>query len=287
MNALRYVLLVTISFVLVGPLLAQTPAQERPAAESVEAMVESLIGQLDSPRFSERARAMTDLQRLGHAAIKPLEQVVLGGTAEAAQRALDILKRNFKSDDQGRSSAASEALRRIAQKENHPFAPKAQLILTPPQPKPQPPRIRAPQLPQLNPPVRMQIQVQMKSVNGRKEVTIKENGREFKFNEDEGGITVQRPDDKGGVKKTVYKNKDELKKKDPEAFGKYERYAGKGMGINIQMGGGFKGGIPQFQIRPQLQPPPPVIPEIRRPKPLRPIPERRKPEPKLDDTIEV
>jgi hypothetical protein len=256
--------------------------------ESTEQSIGRLIERLDSPRFSERARATLELQRLGPAAIESLEKVVVRGSSEAAGRALGILKRNFLSDNEQLSAPAREALQRIAELENHPSALQAQRILTPPEPKPSAARPR--QVPMPAVPMNQQIQVQIKSVNGQREIKINENGREFRFRDDGDGIAVERPDGQGGVKKDRYKDKGELKEKDPAAHKMYERYAGQGNRIQFQIGDPFRRGFPGFQIRPRNDiRPRRSIPEIRRPQPPtpRPAPPQRTPKPKLDDIIEV
>ena len=227
-----------------------------------------------------------DLQRLGSAAIESLERVVLHGSSEAAGRALGILKRNFFSDSEQLSAPAREALQRIAQTENHPSALQAQRILTPPEPEPKPSAARPRQVPLPVAPMNQQIQVQIKSVNGQREIKINENGREFRFRDDGDGIAVERPDGKGGVQKDRYKDKAELKEKDPDAYQVYERYAGRGNRIQLQIGGPFRRAFPRFQMQPGIEVQPRrTIPEIRRPQPPAPRPAPTKP--KLGDIIEV
>ena len=278
--------------------VAQNEALRDVAADDIDQQVQQWIERLDAPRFSDRARASLELQRLGSAAIEPLEKVVLEGESEAAQRALGILKRNLLSDNPKSSDPAREVLQRIAETDNHPQAPIAERILTPPESEPQPSAQRR-ALPRPVAPIRMNIQVQIRSVNGKKDIQIKQNGQEFRFRDEADGIAVERPDGKGGVKKEKYKDKEELKTKDPEAHQIYERYSGQGNRIQIQIGQPFQRQIPGLQIRPRIQVrPPQALPNQRRPKadtppapaqptPPQPAPPQPAPTPKLSDTIEV
>jgi hypothetical protein len=292
---------VCFSIVIAGGPVATAQNEAVPELAEIDLQVRQWIEKLDAPRFSERARASLELQRLGSAAIEPLEKVVRNGDSEAAGRALGILKRNFLSDNPKLSDPAREVLSRIANTEDHPQAPFAQRILTPPESEAQPSaRPRALRVP-APVPIKMNIQVQIKSVNGKKDIQIKQNGQQFRFRDQADGIEVERPDGKGGIKKDKYKDKDELKTKDPEAHQIYERYSGKGNRIQIQIGQPFQKQIPRFQIQPRIEiRPRRTLPDLRRPdgeapravppqavppQPApRPVP---KPKPKLSDTIEV
>ncbi len=297
---------VWISTVVVGGSVAvaqnevlQDVAPDDVVADDIDQQVQRWIERLDAPRFSDRARASLELQRLGSAAIEPLEKVVLQGDSEAAERALGILKRNLLSDNPKFSDPAREVLQRIAKTENHPQAPFAERILTPPESEPQPSARRL-AVPMRVAPMKMNIQVQIRSVNGKKDIQIKQNGQQFRFRDEGDGIAVERPDGKGGVKKEKYKNKEELKTKDPEAHQIYERYSGNGNRIQIRIGQPFQRQVPGLQIRPRIEVrPPQALPDQRRPKaetppappqpaPPQPAPQRpAPPRPKLSDTIEV
>lgn len=284
MNARLWILVATVMCVSLheGTIAS---AQSIESDVSIDEKVQQLIERLDSSRFSDRARATSELQRMGAAAIEPLEKVVLNGSSEAAIRALSILKQNFKSDSGQLSDPARQALERIARAEDHPNAQLADQILNPPPPMPKTPapRRRPPALP-----MNRRIQVAIKSVNGQREIKITEDGRKFKFNDVEGGIAVERPDGKGGVKKERYKDKDEMKEKDPEAYSIYQKYVGKNR-IQFKFGQPFGPGIPQFAPQPGIElRERRAIPELRRPPAPRGAPAPREaPKPKLDNTIEV
>ncbi len=284
MNALRWIV------VLLVPAIAADAWAQRvlPIDDATEQTVQRLIEQLDSPRFSERMRATTNLQRLGSAAVKPLEKVVLGGSSEAAGRGLGILHSHSKSDDPQLATTAREALQRIAESDG-PSAPLAQRILTPPQSASGSKGTRPVAVPMPAVPVNQRIQVQIKSVNGQREIKVNENGREYRFSDLGDGLAVERPDGKGGLKKDRYKSKEELKEKDPAAYEIYKRYAGQGNGIQLQIGGPFGRGFPNLQIQPRIEiRPRRTIPQLRRPDAIpRPAPPKPAPTPKLDNKIEV
>jgi hypothetical protein len=127
-----------------------------------------------------------------------------------------------------------------------------------------------------------QIQVQIKSVNGERDVTINHNGRVFRFRSNGGGIAVQRPDGKGGIKKDRYKDMDELKQKDSEAHNLYKTFAAPGDGIQIRLRHPFHG-IPGLQVPPRIelrqQPTKPPAPD--------PVPPKQAPKASLENIIEV
>ena len=82
--------------------------------------------------------------------------------------------------------------------------------------------------------------IQLKGGGGRKELSISDNGKTFRFVEDKDGIQVERPDGNGGSKKATYKDAQELKAKDPESHRKYEKFFGRQNGIQIRIGGAEK-----------------------------------------------
>ena len=271
-------------------------------AQSVETPLQQqvidAIERLDSSKFSERNAAERQLQQMGDAAIQPLESVVLTGDLDSSNRALAILKKHFQSDRIAMSRLAGEALQRIADNRSHPKAAAAQKILQPPVISPNRRRSqpRFPQIPQAGG-MQNRISISVKTVNGRREIKVDQNGQKWRFADDpNGGIQVERPDGQGGKKAARYNDKKALEQADPEAFKMYERYA-KGNGIQMQFGGGMFGQpfqFPGMQV-PQIGPPAIRRPEIQRPLgPLRPIqprqpqPENRKPRlPPADQLIEV
>jgi hypothetical protein len=254
------------------------------ASAEMSLQVERLIEKLASPRFSDRVAATQSLQRLGVKGIEPLERIVVDGMPDASDRALSILKSHLQSDWQELSDAARESLQRIATDADSAAASAASKILAPEKKSIQSPNLRPqiirPQI-QLAPPVRQQnrISVSVKTINGKREISVNENGRRFQFGDDGDGLKVQRPDGNGGMKSTRYKDEDAMMKADKEAFEIYKRYAS-GNGVQIRAGGvwnNFPGGLPPGFRAPQL----PAIPRDRFGQPPRLGPKGQAPQPRV------
>ena len=240
--------------------------------ENMDSKVQELVEKLNSNRFTERARAGRELEQLGPAANLSLERVTQNGSSDAANRAFQILVKNSRSKTPEIADKAKQTLQRIAADIDNPKSSSAKSYLEPVKevepPMPtnrlgQPIQIRiqrggVPALPlQIKGAQIQNIRMSVKSVNGKREIEVEQNGRKFKFKEDGDAIQVERPDDKGGIKKAKYKNKEELKKKDAEAYKWFEQASGKKFSkqFRIQIGGQLgppiQPVIPRFQIGPQ------------------------------------
>src|SRR5690349_3099779 len=92
---------------LARPLLAD---EENVAPKSVA----DLIKQLDAEDFTERQAASTELTSRGKEAIPALAEAAAGTNAEAATRALDILRKHHEGSDAALQAAAKEALTKMA-----------------------------------------------------------------------------------------------------------------------------------------------------------------------------
>ena len=263
-----------------------------------EQKIDDMIARLGSPKFGDRKAAQRDLQRMGVAAIKALERAVLNDESDVADRALEILKQHFRGESLSLNKAAMESLRRIAATEGHRKQAAAQNVLTPMKLKPDSrtpnfaPRINMPQfkIPQIqingggN-----RISVKSSNINGRRDLQIDENGKKWRFSDQAGGgIKVQSPDGKGGVKTKVYPDKKAFEKADPDTHKVYKRYSSNGGNrIRVQIGGGGLFG-PQmpFGPRPEFRPRQ-LRPDDRQLKPVEPAqPRQQKPElPKSDKNL--
>jgi len=207
-------------------------------AAAAEPDIATLIQDLDANRFSKRQDASRKLKDLGQPAIAALTEAALGASREASSRSFEILKDHFASGDDKLKEAAKAALQKLSASDKAPIAHKAKDVLDPKPPQPAQP---------MNPFGRAQIQmnfriggaqrVQMKEVNGVKDIDIKEQDRSIKIHEDPNkGITVEITEKKDGKDvKQKYEAKDaaELKKKHPEAHKLYEKY-NKGGAIQIR-----------------------------------------------------
>ncbi len=257
-------------------------------SSAINQRVAKWIEKLDSRKFSERVEATRQLQRLGVAGVEGLAEVVLRGNSDASNRALEILKNHLQSDSSELSAAARKSLQMIADQSDHRQAAAAKRILTPPsEPSQLPNRWQPNALPPraVPPPIfkQQRVSVSIKNINGKREISVDENGRKFRFKDDGDGLKVTRPDDKGGERTKQYKDEDALKKADAEAYKIYRRYASnKGGHIQIQMNGlGINGGL-----APGVVPPGAFPPRInRRPRRQRPAedqtpsPNQQKPQP--------
>jgi hypothetical protein len=200
-----------------------------PAQEVTDAELTQLIKDLDADRFSERQDATRELKELGEPAIAKLAETVQGTSREASRRALEILKSHFAGDDNQLKQAAKAALEKLAESESAPVAQKAKALLDP-----KPPAVAPPRNPFGGARINVQFQiggvqrVQMRDVNGVKDIDIKEQDRSIKIHEDpDKGITVEIVEKKDGKDvKEKYEAKDvaELKKKHPEAHKVYDKY---------------------------------------------------------------
>ncbi len=253
-------------------LTAQEPGPE-PATEALggeesepirkvdSAKVDEWIEQLESNRFAIRNRAMQELQRSGLAVIDEVEAIASSGSTEAADRAFEVLKRHHQSSDNALQIAAKEKLKRIAETPDHPKAKQAAEVLDP-APKNSANRPNFRPFPNILPGnMQIQIQQQMRAgngkttrvriVNGKKDVTVEENGTKIQVTEDANGIKVERTDAKGKKEKKQYKDLDELKKKDPEARKVFDEAGVAGNRIQLQIRGRQLGGIPNVPGAPR------------------------------------
>lgn len=273
---------------------------------NVAAQVDLWIEQMESPKAAERRNAARQLERIGAAAIKPLETLALNGGLDASERAFEILKKHLNGDFPELSDKAREALQRIAEGKDLAKSRTAERMLTPQLEETQRPEFRPPAPRQQMQQFARRTSVKISSVNGVQDIAVDQDGEKYRFRDSGNGISIERPDGKGGMKKAEYKDEDALKKADKEAFEIYKRYAKQaGGGIQIQMGGGFGGGgfrgggfpafpqVPGNQFfpfgNPQFQPGFPAQPNAPQAQPprLRPLPPKA-PAPKNDsDIIEV
>lgn len=210
-----------------------------------------LVKQLDAEDFAARQAASVELTARGKDALPALVEAATGASAEAATRALDILRQHHEGSNGDLQGAAKEALQKLAAGDG-PAARRAGEILTP---KPMPPQGQAGIA--LRPGIRVAPgafriavaggavgggkRMTFKDVNGVKEVEVVEGDRTTKIEEDPAkGIKVAVTDKKDGKDETkTYeaKNAEELKEKHPEAHKLYEQYAKRGAGGEIRIDG--------------------------------------------------
>jgi len=274
--------------------------------------LETLVRQLDSDRFAQRQAASRRLTEAGKAAIPALMDAGLQGGRESATRAIEILGRFFRGPDADTRAAAQTALEGIAASTATAAARLAKEVLEPKEEPASeenvilggqvfpgvPIQIQAGGIqlqggafPMPGGPIQInggqaQIQlhargglggvqrVEIRVINGVKDVQANEAGRKVEIHEQPGGpikITVTEKDGRAGkedgeqpkddqadkdkdkskeiVKTYEAKNLDELKQNHPEAYQLYQRYAGGQLGGPLQI---------QLPAIPNLPVPPPA-----------------------------
>jgi hypothetical protein len=92
----------------------------------------ALIEQFDSPDFSARQEASSQLAEAGPEAMPALEQTIARGSREASSRALTLLKRQLQEGSEDARASAREALSRLAASSNASIAQRARDVLNPP-----------------------------------------------------------------------------------------------------------------------------------------------------------
>ena len=223
---------------------AETPA--RAAGQAVtDADIETMVDDLDANRFSQRQAAGQKRKQVGKGARAALMDAALGDNREPATRAMAILKEHFNKGNDDLKEAAKEALKKLAAGKKTTIARIAKEVLEPEPPKQQP-RFRGPRLGGGQIQIQFQAggagrKMQVKTINGVKEIKVTENEQQIKIVDDpNNGIQVEITEKVDGKEKTrQFKAKDaaELKKKHPEAHKVYEKFK-QGGGIQFQFNQG-------------------------------------------------
>lgn len=257
---------------------ATAPTADAQTADvAAQRATERLLEDLRSPKFAARRNASRKLQQLGVSAHRSLERIVLSADlaadSESATRALDLLKAATRSQDDKIVASAVESLRRIAASDSPLAKTAAQALLDPADANSLPgvPRLAAPALqfaprfqfgpaaPQFNPPAfapqgRINLRISVRTINGVREIEVVENDKKYRFRDVDGGLETERPDGNGGVKKHTYKDGEELRQKDAEAYRIYQK-AGGDKRAEDKRGGPAIEAVPENA--PLLPPPPP------------------------------
>jgi hypothetical protein len=244
---------------------AKTPASETKAVDAKPGEapkaagedIAKLVQQLDADRFNDRQAASEKLAAIGKPAVAALAKAAVGDSLEATTRAIGLLGKMLESSDKDTKDAARAALETIAKSDKPAAARRAQELVKPAAPEPQP------GMPGNIGQGMIQIQVgnmgvgrrSMKNINGVKEIDVDEDGKKVKITDDpQNGIKIEATTKKEGKDVTEkYEAKDakELEKKHPEGYKLYKEYAENqgGMG-GIQIQGGniqlIPGQLPQM-----------------------------------------
>lgn len=214
------------------PVLAETVASAVSQIGPSPQRLRSLSQQLQSQHFTQRRAAAMTLMRMGTAAHPTLEKIATSGDANAASLAIDLLTAALENDDPQVSENARSVLTRISQSDQA-FADSARTALSP---KPSNPVGRAAGVPLLRPMPRVALafaplqggrtQINIRNINGVREITVVRNRDRFKFRDAGKGLEVECPDGNGGVKTFTCRDEKELQQKDMQAFWAYQSAGG-------------------------------------------------------------
>jgi len=244
------------------------PADAKSAVEAVApGRFAQWTGQLDSNRFAERNEASRQLEQAGKEAFPALTEAALGDSREATLRAIEILRRHSLEGDESSKAGAKQALQKIAASGHAAAARRAKDALTPPKPD----AVNAPLGPIIQGwPIggqQIQLQIQMNAVggnqqrriqinNGVRQIEVTETDLKVKITEEPaGGVQLEvtrKKDGKESTEKYSAKSRDELKKKQPEAYRLYDKYAQQpNARIQVRTQPGVPGGVPAVPPQPR------------------------------------
>lgn len=219
----------------------ESPATAVPTSSETRILLDELIDELGSPRFTIRLQAARKLKAAGLQAIETLSSVNQTGTKETASQALQILKEHLENKTNSvLQTAAQKALEQIAADDKNPSSSAAKGILNneanaQASQNPQGPRF------QMLAPGNLKaaaMRVQLQNNNGKIKIQVEKNGQKTAITEDKDGIKVEKKDANGKSTTKTYKNVDEMKLKDKEAHQIFQKYKKVGGGIQIQLGNG-------------------------------------------------
>jgi hypothetical protein len=216
------------------------------AAKQLPGDINRLVEQLDSPRFAERQAASHKVTMAGIEAIKPLKVAAIAGSREQAKRAIEVLQKFLKSGEVKTRDQAHSAMVEISTCDNKAAALRAKSILEAAQPAEDffTPRAGVPLAPiQMIQPfqfgqgqIRLNVQIignqrmiQIRNINGVKDITVKEGSRTIKIHDDPNqGIQIEITEKKDGKQKTekyTAKDAQNLKKQHPEIYKLYVKHS--------------------------------------------------------------
>lgn len=238
------------------------------AASATAADIEGLIQQMDADRFSERKSASDELTDKGAVAIPALKKATRSSSREVAMRAFSILERHLEDGDTETKELAKAALEDLSAGEGQ-VARRAKEVLKPKPASNQVAQIFGPGRIVIGAPAVARIQIrqaggigrrlQVRVVNGVKQITVEENGQKVQIREDpNNGIKLEVTEKKDGKETTrKYEAKDaaELKKKHPDAYKIYEKYGAQDGGIQIRVARPAVAAAPQPQRIAQIRKP--------------------------------
>ena len=218
------------------------------AAPVSAADIEGLIQQMDADKFSARKSASDELTDMGAVAIPALKEATSSSSREVAMRAFSILERHLEDGDSETKELAKAALKDLSAGEGQ-VARRAKEVLKPKAAPNQVAQIFGPGRIMIGAPAVARIQIrqaggngrriQVRVVNGVKDITVEENGQKVRIQDDpKNGIKLEVTEKKDGketTKKYEAKNAAELKKKHPDAYKIYEKHGKQNGGIQLRV----------------------------------------------------
>jgi hypothetical protein len=236
------------------------------AASVSAADLEGLIQQMDADKFSERKSASDELTDMGSVAIPALKEATSSSSREVAMRAFSILERHLEDGDTETKELAKAALEDLSAGEGQ-VARRAKEVLKPKPAPNQVAQIFGPGRIVIGAPAVARIQIrqaggngrriQVRVVNGVKDITVEENGKKVRIQDDpNNGIKLEVTEKKDGketTKKYEAKNAAELKKKHPDAYKIYEKHGKQNGGIQIRVARPAVPAVPQPQRIAQIR----------------------------------
>ncbi len=221
-----------------------------PASAEMQILLDELLDELSSPRFTIRLQAARKLKNAGVEGIETLRRATQTGTKETASKALQILQEHMENGNhEALQIAAKNAVEQISEDEKNPSSSEAKGILNKAADAQATQNQQNRRFPMMIPRnVRAAaMRVQIQNNNGKLRIQIEKDGQKTSITEEENGIKVEKKDANGKSSKKTYKTIEEMKQKDKEAHQLLQQYKKVGGGIKIQVQGN---GIPlQLKIQ--------------------------------------
>lgn len=219
---------------------------EAATPEQLQQWIKDLVHQ----KFATRQAASQKLVQAGVPGMEAAAEAAKTEDLELATRCLAVLTEGLTAKVEEVRKAARSALEALAKSENKSVAQRARQALDTPRGLPGIPGGFGPGIGRNFQQIRVQV------VNGIREITVIENGKEIVIKDNNGkDISVTVTETVNGQKQSqIYKGKDEddLKKNHPEGHALFAKYSqGGNGGVRIQIGGNAFGGNIFMPVRPQ------------------------------------
>ncbi|MGB2819615.1 MAG: hypothetical protein WBF17_01435 [Phycisphaerae bacterium] len=250
-----------------------TGAEAKPVASAEQ--IEKWVRNLNAVSAAVRDQATKELVKAGKPAIDPVARAAKGDSLEVTVRGISVLKALLSSDDEATRRSARAALEALAADTKHEAGKQDKEVLD--QTAAEREDAGALMLDRLIGNIQITavanagpMRMSVRSIDGRSEIDVSENGRDIRIIEDKDGIVMKVTEKAEGNEKPKSKeykaaNAAQLKRKHPEAYKLYVKYAKQNArGVVINLGGLGQplpaGRLPRRQVgvgpttRPRLDP---------------------------------